>query len=78
MEDKRIAEMIAEAERIERQHQYRPEEKVKWLRVKCPFCGYKFEHSPKPDWDGRLRCPECGKVFKLTRLDDFSQTRLYI
>ena len=71
-EAKRIAEMNREAEKIERQHQHRPEEKLRRLKVKCPRCGYRVEYAPKPDFDGNFKCPQCGKVFKLIHLDNFS------
>jgi len=48
-----------------------PEKHHKWLRTKCPKCDYRIDYDPKPDWSGTLKCPTCGKVFKVVRLNDF-------
>jgi len=45
--------------------------KRKWLKVRCPSCHYLVENDPKTNWSGTLKCPECGKNFKVPSLDGF-------
>lgn len=70
--DRRMAERFIEAERLEKES--RPDEKKrKWIKTRCPKCGYKIEYVPKEKWDGELRCPHCGESFKISRLDDWTE-----
>lgn len=64
-----ISHRILEAEKMEKKVLDRP--KRKWIKVRCPNCGYRIEFEPKPDWTGEMRCPECGHSFKITRLDSY-------
>ena len=45
--------------------------KTKWFKTQCPRCDKKVEYQPGKNWDGRLRCGECGHVFTLLILDHF-------
>jgi len=66
------ARRIKEAERIAQRKRYRPpEEKIDWLKTNCTHCGYRILYSPKPNFKGELRCPQCGKKFNVVRLDEF-------
>ena len=49
-----------------------PEKKVRWFKTRCPKCNSKIEYSPKSDWNGLLRCGECGHEFRLSLLDHFT------
>mgnify|MGYP001105685393 CR=1 FL=1 len=66
--DRRTVELIQEAERLGMRSRPEPEI-LKWLKTRCPECGYKIEYSPKNGFTGRLRCPECGYIFKVSRLN---------
>jgi hypothetical protein len=48
-----------------------PERKMKWLKTHCTHCGTLVEYASKEYFRGALYCGNCGKAFKLTRLDDF-------
>lgn len=50
---------------------YRDEPKRKWRKARCPKCGYRIDYDPKPDWSGELKCPDCGHIFKVPRLDSY-------
>ena len=67
-----IEKRLLEAEKIEKQNLSRiPAKKVKWLKAPCTFCSYVVWYSPKEDFKGDIRCPQCGKEFHITRLGDF-------
>jgi len=34
-------------------------------------CHYEIKFEPKPRWSGELQCPSCGRVFKVSRIDNF-------
>jgi len=70
--DIRKAELFLEAEKLEKQFRYQ-EESPRWLKVKCVHCGYEVKYAPKEDFKGDLRCPNCGEVFHVSRLDDWVQ-----
>ena len=64
--------------------QFRPkEDKKNWLTTHCTHCGYKIQFIPTEEWKGRLKCPDCGKIFdvpaeddqKGPTLDDFSERK---
>jgi PHP family Zn ribbon phosphoesterase len=50
---------------------YREVPKRKWLKTRCPHCKYELGYSPAENFHGNIRCPQCGKSFHITRLDDF-------
>ena len=62
---------IRDAERLYRS--FLPEEiKIEWQVTHCPSCQKRVEFSPKKkDWDRKLLCPHCGRVFELPSLDGF-------
>ena len=63
-----INRRILDAEKIEKQSRPEPK-KRKWLRAKCAHCDYEVKYHPTKKFRGELRCPECGQVFKVPRLD---------
>ena len=67
----RLREMLEKAESQTLKDGYRDSPKRKWLKTKCPKCGYRIQYDPKPDWSGELRCPDCGRIFKVPRLDTY-------
>jgi hypothetical protein len=69
--DEAIARKFREAERLGVQHEYHPV-KRNWRRVYCPKCQHKIEYVPRPNWNGMVKCVECGCVFKAPCLDDFT------
>lgn len=70
-----IARRFREAERLTLRDRP-PEEKRQWLKTFCPNCKAKVEYAPREYFRGALYCGNCGKSFKLTRLDDFVEERL--
>jgi len=42
------------------------------LRLARTGCQYEIKFEPKPRWSGELRCPNCGEMFNITRLDEFA------
>jgi len=50
---------------------YRERPKRKYLKARCPHCGYVVLYAPKEDFKGDLRCSQCGKTFHIVRMDDF-------
>ena len=65
-----IDKKILEAEALEKRSK-REEPKRRWLKTKCKFCSNKIEYSPTDKFEGRIKCPHCGEVFTIDRLDDF-------
>jgi len=65
-----INRKILEAEKILKQ-KIPESKKRKWLKAQCSHCGYRFEYEPTEKFRGELRCPECGKKFKVNILDDY-------
>jgi len=47
------------------------QQKEEWRKVHCPQCRYIIEYQPKEDFDGILKCPDCGKRFRVVGLEDF-------
>jgi len=49
-----------------------PERRVEWQVTHCSSCQKRVEYSPKKkNWDRKLLCPHCGRVFEVPRLDWF-------
>ncbi len=46
--------------------------RYRWFKVRCRNCGEVIKYTPKEDWNGLLKCPRCGNVFKVRRLEDFT------
>ena len=81
--DRDLARRFLLAEGQQRRDQYRSEEKKDWLTTHCIHCGYRIQYVPTEEWKGRLKCPDCGKIFdvpaeddqKGPTLDDFSERK---
>jgi hypothetical protein len=58
----KIRERILRAEQLSTRFDRYQDEKRKWLSIPCPKCGRKIEFIPKPSWNGKLRCYNCGIV----------------
>ena len=49
------------------------EKRRKWKITHCPNCQKRVEYHPKKDdWDRKLLCPHCHRVFELPSLDRFT------
>lgn len=49
-----------------------PEKKRRWINTICPKCKVQVKFSPKTNWDGLLKCGECGHEFRLSLLTRFT------
>lgn len=67
----RLRERFEKAEGQILKDGYRDKPNQKFLKARCPHCGYVVQYSPKENFKGDLRCPNCSKTFHVIRLDDF-------
>jgi len=45
--------------------------KEEWRKARCPRCNYVIEYRPKEGFDGILKCPDCGKQFRVVGLEEY-------
>ena len=70
--DKYIDErMRLERKKYQKKQVFDEHEEIKLLKASCPYCEKKIEYKKLKDWKGELRCPHCGKKFKVPNLDGF-------
>ena len=70
IKDEELARRFRQAEKLYIKAQYE-KPKIKYLKTHCLRCQKIVEYKPKDNFKGRLKCPHCGKEFRLFRLDDF-------
>jgi len=71
--DRRLWEMMNSARKRIMREDYIPRKKIKWRIVYCPKCQAKVEYVPrdKNNFNGTMKCPNCGTRFKVPSLDGF-------
>jgi len=68
--DEDIARRFIEAEKLIRKHDYYQPPKKDWNITYCPKCQRKIEYLKKKAGSIKLTCPDCGKVFTVSSLED--------
>ena len=69
----RLRERFLKAEGRIKREQYQPQRK--WKTTNCLGCGKKVEYIPKDQFNGTLKCPECGTRFLVPSLDKFVEVK---
>jgi len=72
-QDEGLRRRFLKAEKIERRNLSRvSDRRVDWKTTHCIFCQRRVEFSPKrKNWNRKLLCPHCGRVFEVPSLDGF-------